>query len=181
MLKEHGEREIAAHHPLDGVDDAHIAGAAAQVAAHLGADLGPRQAALAAHQVARGDQHAGGAIPALQGVRFGEGLTQAGHRRVIVEALDGAHAGAVAGHRKGDAGAGDLAVDLHSAGAADAVLAADVRAGEQEVLAQEVGQVRAWGHVGLDRLAVDGESDAGHAASTCAMARRTATACSLRS
>ena len=83
--------------------------------------------------------------------------------------------------RIGDAGAGDLAVDLHRAGAADAVLAADVGAGEQQLLAQEVGQVRAGSHLGGDRLAVDGEGDAGHASSACWMARRTAVACSLRS
>ena len=56
--------------------------------------------------------------------------------------------GAVAGDRVGDAGARDLAVDLHRAGAADAVLAADVRAGEQQLLAQEVGEVRARRHLG---------------------------------
>src|SRR5204863_9758251 len=123
----------------------------------------------------------GRAVAALQGVRLGEGLAQAGHGGVVVEALDGADMRAVAGHRIGDAGAGDLAVDLHRAGAADAVLAAEVRAGEQELLAQEIGQVRARGHVDLDDLAVDGEGDARHAASTWAMARRTATARSLRS
>src|SRR5262245_23352517 len=114
-------------------------------------------------------------------MRRAEGLAQAGHQRVVVEALDGADAGAVAGHRIGDAGAGDLAVDLHRAGAADAVLAADVGASEQKLLAQEVGKMRARSHIGLDGLAVDGEGDAGHASNTCWMARRTAVACSLRS
>ena len=131
------------HHALDGVDDAHVAGAAAQVAAHLGADLGAREAALAAHEVARGDQHAGRAVAALQGVRLVKAWRMRRHQRIVVEALDGAHVGAVAGHRVGDAGAGDLAVDLDRAGAADAVLAADVGAGEQQLLAQEVGEVRA--------------------------------------
>ena len=68
---------------------------------------------------------------------------------VVVEALDGAHVGAVAGHRVGDARARDLAVDLHRAGAADAVLAADMRAGEQQLLAQEVGEMRARRDLGL--------------------------------
>ena len=52
----------------------------------------------------------------------------------------------------------------HRAGAADAVLAADVGAGQQQVLAQEVGEVRARRDLGGDGLAVDGEGDAGHGA-----------------
>ena len=61
------------HDRLDGVDDAHVAGAAAEVAAHLVADLGARQPALAAHEIARGNQHAGRTVAALQRVRLGEG------------------------------------------------------------------------------------------------------------
>src|SRR6266849_6595340 len=98
-------------------------------------------------------------------MRLGERLAQAGHRRIVIEALDGAYAGAFAGDREGDARAGDLAVDLHRAGAANAVLAADMRTGEQELLAQEVGEMRARGDVGLDALAVDREGDARHGAS----------------
>ena len=49
----------------------------------------------------------------------------------------------VAGDRIGDAGARGLAVDQHRAGAAHAVLAAEMRAGEPQLLAQEIGEVRA--------------------------------------
>ena len=90
-------RGRGAHDALDGIDQPHVAGAAAEVAAHLCADLGAGDAALAAHQVAGGDQHAGRAVAALQRVRLAEGLAQAGHQGIVVEALDGAHAGAVAG------------------------------------------------------------------------------------
>ena len=62
---------------------------------------------------------------------------------VVVEAFDGAHARAVAGDREGDARARRRAVDLERAGAAHAVLAAEVGAGEPLALAQEVGEVRA--------------------------------------
>ena len=49
----------------------------------------------------------------------------------------------VAGDRVGDAGARRLAVDLDGAGAADAMLAAEMRAGQQQMLAQEVGETAA--------------------------------------
>ncbi len=105
--------------------------------------------ALAAHQVAGGDQHAGRAVAALQRVLLGEGPAQTRHQRVVVEALDGLYFGTVARHRVGDAGAGNLAVDRHRARAADAVLAADVRAREQQLLAQEIGETRAGCHLRL--------------------------------
>ena len=57
--------------------------------------------------------------------------------------LDGAHRPPVGLHREHQARAHGLAVDLHRARSADAVLAADVRAGQPEVVAQEVGQQRA--------------------------------------
>ena len=63
--------------------------------------------------------------------------------------LDGEH----------QAGARGLAVDEDGAGAADAVLAADVGAGEPEVLAQEVDEELARLAAALARLAVDGEPD----------------------
>ena len=53
-----------------------------------------------------------------------------------------------------------LAVDEHRAGAADAVLAADMGAGEAELVAEEIGEEQADADVALDRLAVHGERDA---------------------
>src|SRR6266704_2019128 len=46
-----------------------------------------------------------------------------------------------------------------SACAANAVLAADVRAGELELVAKEVGEVEPRGHAALHALAVDSEGD----------------------
>ena len=46
-------------------------------------------------------------------------------------------------HREHQAGAHRLAVEEDRAGAADAVLAADVRAGQAELVAQEVAQQQA--------------------------------------
>ena len=105
-----------------------------------------------------------------------EGLPQLLKHRVVIETFDGAHLGAVACHGISDAGARDLAVDLHRAGTADAMLAADVRPGEQQGLAQEVGEVGARSDIGADGLAVDGQSDGGHAVDIAVSARCRTTA-----
>ena len=57
---------------------------------------------------------------------------------VAHESLDRQELGAVGLDREHDAGTRGLAVDQNSARAADAVLAADVRARQAEVLAQEI-------------------------------------------
>ena len=62
-------------------------------------------------------------------------------------------------HGEHEAAAHDLAVDAHGAGAAHAVLAADVGAGELELDSEEIGEVEAHGHGALHPLAVDGERD----------------------
>ena len=129
---------------MDRGDDPLVAGAAAQVAGELLADLGLRRPRVAAQQRLGGDQKAGGAEPALQGVVLGERALQRasarrrgrpGPRRSGSRAagLDGQH----------QARAHRLAVELHGAGAADAVLAADVGAGQPGLVADEVRQQRA--------------------------------------
>ena len=65
-------------------------------------------------------------------------------------------------HREQEAAPRAGSVDEDGAGAADAVLAAHVRAGEPEVLPEKVGQGLAHRHLALDGAAVDGEAD--HAA-----------------
>ena len=62
------------------------------------------------------------------------------HHTVVLEAFDRAHR--PAGDRRGerDARAHRFVVDEHRAGAAHAVLAAEMRAGEVQALAQEIGQ-----------------------------------------
>ena len=84
------------------------------------------------------------------------------HDFVVAEALDGAHLAAFAGHREGDARARGRAVDQHGAGAAHAVLAAEVGAGQALAFAQEVAEVRPRLGEGLDLLSVDDELDGLH-------------------
>jgi hypothetical protein len=61
--------------------------------------------------------------------------------------LDGRDVGAVGLHREDGARLGAAAVDDHGAGAALARVAADVRAGEEQLLAEEVDQQQARLHV----------------------------------
>jgi hypothetical protein len=166
------------HHAFDGADDAHVSSAATQIAAHFRADVRTRETGFAPDQITRRDQHARRAIAALQRVFLRERGSEAPHQGVFVKTFDGAHAGAVAAHSIGDAGARDFAVDLNRTGATDAVLASHVRAGEQQLLAQKIGEIRARRYVRLDGLAVDCERDF-HAAQASWQARLSATACSL--
>ena len=64
------------------------------------------------------------------------------------------------------AGLHRAAVQMHDAGAALAGVAADMRAGEAQVLAQELHQQRARIDVGGDGLAVHRHADGGHLGSS---------------
>ena len=70
------------------------------------------------------------------------------------EALDGRDVGAVAGDRERRAGLDRLAVDMDDAGAALRGVAADMRAGQAQVFAQELNQQRARINIGGNGLAV---------------------------
>src|SRR5436190_394596 len=65
---------------------------------------------------------------------------QIGYLALVGHALDGLDTCAVALHREHEAAAHDGAIDSYRAGAADAVLAADMAAGEAQVLAQEIDE-----------------------------------------
>ena len=66
------------------------------------------------------------------------------------QALDRGHRGAVGLHRQHGAGLHRLAVDMHDAGAALAGVAADMGAGQPQLLAQQLDQQRAA--LDLDRV-----------------------------
>jgi hypothetical protein len=89
----------------------------------------------------------------------------------------------VAGHGEGDAASRRRTVDHHRAGAADALLAADMRTGQQQFLAQEIGEVGARRDLSRDRLAIDRQGDRFHAVRTPEIiaARFAATKCTCRS
>ncbi len=164
-----GQRMHAAtcvDHAAHGVDDAQVAGAPTQVARQLDADALLVGVGAALHDVARRDQHARGAEAALQAMLARECGAQIGHQRVILEAFDRADLLSVALHRERDARARRLTVDQHGAGTAYPMLAAQVRAGDAALLAQEISQVRPRLDLSLDPLAVDVQCDRFHAATT---------------
>src|SRR5690242_8695027 len=104
-----------------------------------------------------------------------KGLLQAVELAFAGESLDGRHLLPVGLHREHQAGACGAALDEHGARAAHAVLAADVRAGEAELVAQEIGERQARLHGALVALAIDRDAELAqvlHCASACSSARR---------
>ena len=92
-------------------------------------------------QRVRRQNHAGGAVAALQAMGLAERvLDHAEFARRGREALDGGDLVAVGLHREHQAGSHRFAIEQHRAGAADAVLAAGMGAVEQEILAQRIEQ-----------------------------------------
>jgi hypothetical protein len=155
----------------DGADDVHVGAAPAQVAGHPLADLsgGERRLGL---QVggdgagARLGEHGGGraelarrAVSALERVVADEGVLQGVHFSVGGQALDGGDGAAVVSHGQGQAGVGPPSVDQHGARAALAVIAALLRSGQAELLAEQVeqGRPRIDGQPVQDAVDVDGD------------------------
>src|ERR1700724_405779 len=73
--------------------------------------------------------------------------------------VDSAHPGTLGLHREHQAGAHRLVFDQHGAGAADAVLAAEMGAGETAILAQRIGQAASRLDAYRVLIAVHRESD----------------------
>src|SRR5476651_227140 len=111
-------------------DNRHVAGAAAEMAAEKFADLAFVRIRGAREIMIERDENAGGAEAALQRVVAAERLLQdretVGRRG---QALDGANFATVDLRREREARTGKTAVDLDGAGAADAMLTADMGAG----------------------------------------------------
>ena len=104
----------------------------------------------------RAHDHAGRAEAALQAVHHAETFLQRRQRAVGVgDAFDGGDVAALGLHREHGAGLHRHAVDIDGAGAAMGGLAADMGAGEREVLADEMHQERARLDEAFDLGAVD--------------------------
>jgi hypothetical protein len=137
-------------------EDVPVAGTAAQHARQLCGQFVPGHVGSVAEQVVGTQQEAGRAKAALQRVVPAERLLQRVQLPRPAQAFHGQHVGPVELAGEQQARPGRLAVNQHRAHSADAVLAAEVRAGEPEPVAQGVGE-REPGR-GLDGhlLAVDG-------------------------
>ncbi len=124
-----------------GVDDVLVAGAAADVAGQRLANvvLGRRRMLF---QIRRHrHQDARRAIAALQTVMLVHRLLNRIELAAVArEALDGREFVAVGLHRQHQAGADRDTIEQNGAGAADAMLAADMGAGQPQFVAQEIAQ-----------------------------------------
>src|SRR3954469_19757825 len=113
------------------LDDLLITGAAAEIAADRFAYLGFGGLRHRVQQRLSRDQHARRAIAALERVRVAEAVLKHAWAAVrFRETFHRGHAMTVGLHGEHEARAHRLAVEKHRARAADAVLAADVRAGQ---------------------------------------------------
>src|SRR5262249_20047252 len=119
------------------------------------ADLLAARHTAACEQLLGGEQHARRTIAALQRVAGLERRLQVSDLAEIRHALDGLDACAVALNGKHETAAHDDAIDAHRTGAADAMLAADVAAGEAQLLAQEIDQCLARIDALAHLLAID--------------------------
>src|SRR6266487_1056493 len=148
-----------------GRDDVLIAGAAAQVPGERLADRALVGIGMLTQEGHEGHEDAWRAEPALQPV----GLAERGLERMqriappappappgaVRQPLDGRDVVAIHLDGEHQAGAYRLAVHQHGTGAAHAVLAPDVRAGESQLVAQKVGEEQPRLHRALVAHAVD--------------------------
>ena len=144
---------------LDRLDDVHVSGAAAEIPGDGLADLGFAGVRIAFEQRGPGHEHAGRAEAALEAVLLLEALLQRGHAVGPREPLHGADLGPVGLHGQDGARLHGHAVHQHGAGAAVRGVAADVGAGEREVVADQVHQQEPRVDGGRVRFAVHGDVD----------------------
>src|SRR6266852_1366972 len=142
---------------LHGLEDVPVAGAAADVALQRLLDLVVARARVRTQQGGRAHQHPGRAIPALERVVIAERLLERCELAVFREPFDGLDLRPVGLYREEHAALHELAVDDHRAGAAVPGIAADVAAGQIEVVANEVDQQLADFDLTLVLDAVDGD------------------------
>ena len=102
-------------------------------------------------------QHSRRTEAALQRVAVAERRLQIGDLTAVGQSFDRLNRCVMRLYRQHQAGAHDFAVDAHGAGAANPVLAPDMRAGQFQMLPQEVRQIQPRQHMRIDALAIDFE------------------------
>src|SRR5438876_8340357 len=149
----------ASRSQFHGLVNLQVSRAAAQVARQRLLDLVTRGSRILAEQRFRGEQEGGRTVPALRRAELGEGVLERMQRPAPCHSLDGFHAVPRARQAEHQTGKHGLAVHEHGAGAALAQLAAMLRAGETQVLAQYFEQGLVGREGDLDGLAVQLERD----------------------
>src|SRR5581483_11092773 len=142
-----------------GLHDVDVAGAHAQLAGQGFADLVLAWLGVVVEELDGAEDHAWRTEAALQRVALLEGALQRVELAVVCQAFYCGDLGAVRLDGQHQAGSHALAIHQDRAGAAHAVLAADVGARQLQVVAQEVGQRAARLDVALVSAAVNGEAD----------------------
>src|ERR671934_273475 len=143
---------------VDGLDDVLVAGAAADVPLEPAPDLRLGQpVAVRAEELDAGHDHSRRAEAALERVALPERLLQRMQLAVARETLDRRDLAAVGQNRERGARLHREPVEVDRAGAANRRVAADLRPGEPEVVAEEVDEQRPRLDLRLVPDAVDGE------------------------
>src|SRR5215210_560009 len=140
---------------LDRLEDPQIARAAAQVPGERLAQLLAVGTGMLAQVCVHRHEEARRAEAALERMGLVERALERVQAGVAGEPLDGGERAAVRLDREHQAGADGLAVELHGAGAADALLTAHLRAGEAGAMPDEVRQQRARLDLALVAALVD--------------------------
>ncbi len=151
--------DCAARRFDDGIDDVLITGTAAQIAGNRLAHFAIAQRPARAQQRIGGHQKTRRAEAALQGVILFERLLQRAQRIFIRQRFHRGDFRPVGLHRQHQARAHRRAVVLHRAAAAHAMLAADMGAGQRQLMAQKIGETLPAVDFLLNRLAVDSKFD----------------------
>src|SRR5579862_4946987 len=125
---------------FDRLDDVVVAGATADIAFETGPDLLLARVLVDAQEIDRAHHHAGRAEAALEGVVLAERRLHRVELVALGEAFDRHHARPVHLGRQHGAALCRIAVDMDDASTALAGVAADMGAGQTEMLAQELHQ-----------------------------------------
>src|SRR6266568_7466219 len=132
---------------LNGFDDVHVAGAAAQVAGDTPTNLRLGRVGIFREQRLGAEEHTWRAEPALQAVLLEEALLQRVQLTVLLQAFDRLDLAAISLHGQQRAGLDGLAIEQDRACATVRRIAPDMSASKVQVLADEVDQQES----GLDR------------------------------
>ncbi len=158
-----GRRVLAnvelARRGLDRLDDLRVAGAPAQVASDRLPDLVLGRLGVVGEERLGGHDHARRAVAALRREAVGERLLDRVERAVAGQPLDRRDLRADRLHREHEARVDDGPVEVHGARRALALVAGAFRAGELEIVTQNVDQRTAGVHQQVVGNAVDVEVD----------------------
>src|SRR3989441_4316931 len=129
---------LRARRVLDRLDDVHVASAAAEVAGDRLPYLELARVRVRRDERGRRHHHSRRAEAALETVLLVEAFLHRVQLAILLETLDRRHGGLVGLHREEGARLHRPPVEQHGARTAVRGVAADVRAGHPEVLAEEV-------------------------------------------